>query len=232
MLFGIDKIGSEIEGPFGKDSNDLHLKQVLRVLDHDLATLVAIANGETHLRLLITLAPHQQHKKDVIMYHKRAASAKRHADGVVHQRDSLVALKKQGKVKDMTEPQAADNFGYSSHMFPQQLDDDSHVIDVNSTVGRVSVIYEDTDQTPLLEELQRRSGGVVPRQSSVQVFGSGGVNGPYRQGSMQAFVNDLNPTSTNYGELPQSNQSTRQKARNQKWLMSQDDDGWHAGGIN
>ena len=42
VLFGIEEIGVEIEGPFGKDVNDIRLKQVLVGLDFDLAMLCAI----------------------------------------------------------------------------------------------------------------------------------------------------------------------------------------------
>ena len=42
VLFGIEEIGVEIEGPFGKDVNDIRLKQVLIGLDFDLAMLCAI----------------------------------------------------------------------------------------------------------------------------------------------------------------------------------------------
>jgi putative membrane protein len=53
LLYGLEEVGVEIEGPFGKAANDLTLKDLLYELDEDLAGLVALANGDDHLRLLI-----------------------------------------------------------------------------------------------------------------------------------------------------------------------------------
>ena len=38
--------------------------------------------------VLFGIQRHQQRKKDAVMFHKRAASAKRHSGGVVHRKDS------------------------------------------------------------------------------------------------------------------------------------------------